>query len=549
MEFSGEFKGIKANYLRELKQLCGERIPRSYLISPELLEYMAKLTSLYNREIAIYITRSGVVTHMVFGQHDNAVLPPLKGRVTANQIRCIHTHPGGNHRLSSLDFYALDNLGLESMSAAGIREESVTALQCAVMTGQQNYSAIEIKGDELVHFDYEAFVREESQVLKGKLKSALPDTFTGKERAVLIALLNENPLDQGEQESLAELKELAITAGVEVCGQITQLRRHQESPGYLGKGKLTELTHLLQATRANLVLCDDELKPHQQRALEQLTGVKVIDRTALILDIFAQRARSKAGKLQVELAQHQYLLPRLMGQGTSLSRLGGGIGTRGPGETKLETDRRRIRQRISSLEKQLSTLSQDRTMQRKQRTMSGLPLIGLVGYTNAGKTTLLHKAVSLSGSAAPIPSGENKLFATLDPLVRKVKTTGGREVLLSDTVGFIQKLPHHLLHAFLGTLEEVQNADLLIHVLDAAHPEALERAKTVQTVLEQLGCADKPTVTILNKLDKVTETAEVERLAQVFSHPVPISLLHTSTLKPVWQEVEFLINSIQTQLI
>lgn len=550
MEFSGELKGIKSVYLRQLESLCRNRVPHALLIPPDLLHFMAALTDLYHREIGVYITRSGLISHIIFGRHNTADLPQLKGRVSFGQIRCIHTHPGGSAQLSRLDLYALRDLHLESITAAGVRKGDVTALQCAVGMADESCAVITLAADELPHFDYEQFRFEQSLLYKGqskgqkpkgrKLQSAEPTPPAKAEQAILVALESESAL-QGEGEILAELRELAHTAGVEVLGQLTQPRRTQDFSSYIGKGKLVELSHLLQATKANLVICDDELKPHQQRAMEQATGVKVIDRTMLILDIFAHRARSREGKLQVELAQLNYLLPRLTGEGTSLSRLGGGIGTRGPGETKLETDRRRIRQKISALQKDLSHIRQNRETQRKGRSQSGLPLIGLVGYTNAGKTTFLQRAVALSGTATDIPQGENKLFATLDPIVRKVRSKDGREILLSDTVGFIQKLPHHLLHAFLATLEEVQNADLLIHVLDASHAQAADRAQIVRDVLAQLGCQDKPVVTLLNKTDKVGNRFELERLAQVFPHPVSISLLNATSLDPVWQEVNRLL--------
>jgi GTP-binding protein HflX len=257
----------------------------------------------------------------------------------------------------------------------------------------------------------------------------------------------------------------------------------------------------------------------------------------LILDIFAQRAHSREGKLQVELAQLKHLLPYLSGQGQALSQLGAGIGTRGPGETKLELDRRRMRERITLLEKELKLVLQHRDVQRRQRTRSGLPIVALVGYTNAGKTTFLKVAMEQTGSRSDIPSGENKLFATLDPIVRKIRVNPSLEILLSDTVGFIQKLPTQLLRAFLATLEEVQQADILLHVVDASHPQALQHAETVHEVLKQLGCADKPAITLLNKVDKVLAEDDLSELVERLPNPIKLSLIRRDSLKPVWDHL------------
>ncbi|HWR56493.1 MAG TPA: GTPase HflX, partial [Negativicutes bacterium] len=257
----------------------------------------------------------------------------------------------------------------------------------------------------------------------------------------------------------------------------------------------------------------------QQRNIELQTAAKVIDRTALILDIFAQRARTKEGKLQVELAQLKYLLPRLTGQGAALSRLGGGIGTRGPGETKLEVDRRRIRKRINDLEAEIDLVQKHRHLHRQNRLSIPLPVVSLVGYTNAGKSTLLNVLTSAGVLA------EDKLFATLDPTTRKVVLPGGREILLTDTVGFIQKLPHHLVAAFRATLEEVVEADLLLHVLDCSHPQAAEQSEAVYQVLTQLKAQEKPIITVLNKIDRLENQQVIQRLKREYPDPVPLSAL------------------------
>ena len=312
----------------------------------------------------------------------------------------------------------------------------------------------------------------------------------------------------GLEESLTELAELARSARAIVVATVTQ-RMDRPTQTYMGKGKLEELKGLLYAKRASTVICDDELTPTQQRNLEkELGGAKVIDRTALILDVFAQRARTKDGRLQVELAQHEYLLPRLAGQWTHLERLGGGIGTRGPGETQIETDRRLVRQRIQKLKRDLEDVRRHRARYRARRIEMEVPVVSLVGYTNAGKSSLLNRLTNADVIA------ENLLFSTLDPITRRIKTPAGRNVLLTDTVGFIQKLPTAVVAAFRATLEEVQESTLVLHVLDVTHPNAAQMAAVVEGILEDLGIADKPRLMALNKADLLDENVDAETLSR-----------------------------------
>lgn len=343
---------------------------------------------------------------------------------------------------------------------------------------------------------------------------------TGQEshqRALLIAL--EKPGEEWE-ESLDELARLAETAHVEVVGTVTQRRDKPDPVTFVGKGKAQEIREVKGELRAEVALVDGELRPSQQRNLEEATNLGVLDRTGLILDIFAQRARSSEGKLQVELAQLNYLLPRLTGKGTALSRLGGGIGTRGPGETKLETDRRRLRDRIRALKKQVEQVSKRRGLERHHRQDAGLPTVALVGYTNAGKSTLLNV---LSGADVFV---EDLLFATLDPTVRRVETADGRALLLVDTVGFIRNLPHQLVAAFRATLEEVIEAEVLVHVVDASHPRMMEQLEAARRVLASLGCAEKLTVLAFNKLDQVSDR---ERLAELMTRePLAVAISATT---------------------
>ena len=297
------------------------------------------------------------------------------------------------------------------------------------------------------------------------------------------------------EQSLDELAQLSNTAGAVVIGRLTQKLNKPSKNLYIGKGKLDELIELRESTGADVVIFDDELSPLQQRNLEEALKVKIIDRVTLILDIFASRAQTHEGKLQVELAQHEYLLPRLVGQWTHLERLGGGIGTRGPGESQLETDRRLISKKIKKLKKQLDDVKKHRMLYRQQRRKSGIPIVALVGYTNSGKSTLLN-ALSKAGVLA-----EDKLFATLDPTTRRITLPDKTSVLISDTVGFIRKLPPTLVSAFRATLEELTEATVLLHVVDFSSGSAAEQCEVVEQVLKDLEISDKPVVTVLNKID------------------------------------------------
>ena len=326
-----------------------------------------------------------------------------------------------------------------------------------------------------------------------------------QERAVLVSV------DTGEfdvDSSLLELSELARTAGAEVICEMTQKRESPEAGTYLGKGKLEELAEYCENEKPDLVIVDGELTPAQQKNIERYTDTRVIDRTTLILDIFAGRALSGEGKLQVELAQLKYSLPRLGGKGASMSRLGGGIGTRGPGETKLETDRRHIRRRISALSEDLKELEERRARHRERRKKDGVVTVALVGYTNAGKSTLMNTLTDAGVLA------ENKLFATLDPTARALTLPDGSSVLLIDTVGFIRRLPHKLVEAFKSTLDEVRYADIVIIVIDASDENASEKTAVTEDILSQLDAGGKPTIYVFNKCDKVSVVPDAATLKE-----------------------------------
>jgi len=336
-----------------------------------------------------------------------------------------------------------------------------------------------------------------------------------------------------------ELRNLARSSGVEIVGEVTCRRRTLTPNLLLGKGKVQEITDLALELGADVVIFSDDLSPSQQKNLEEVMEVKTIDRTQLILDIFAHRATSSEGKVQVELAQLVYLLPRLSGKGIQLSRLGGGLGTRGPGEQKLEVDRRRVRERISKLKRSLKEITGQRDLRRGQRGKFSMLTIALVGYTNSGKSTLFN---ALTDSNVPV---KNQLFSTLDPTVRKVTLPNSQVVLISDTVGFLHDLPHHLIESFKATLEEVVGADILFLIIDMSDPRRELQGDSVYEVLDQLGIKDRPVFTILNKADKVPDENEHERIKRRFQRPVVISALKKEGFSEIFDRV---INYIQEDM-
>ena len=467
-------------YSYELEE--GEFLPR------ELMKLLAECSCAINREIAVYITRDGEIVNVAVGTDCDVELTDYRLRRNVNRlscVRCVHTHPDGDGRLSDVDLSALKIFRYDAMTAVGVKDGEPVSVQTAFLgEGAEILMAPPVRWYRLPETEWLGQIAESDRLVG---REETEESEDGRERAVLMGIESE--------ESLEELARLAETAGAEVVGSFLQKRDKPDSAMFIGKGRAEELARECQALEADVCIFDEELTGIQARNLEETLRVKVVDRTTLILDIFAQRASSAEGKLQVELAQLQYRSARLIGQGLVLSRLAGGIGTRGPGESRLEMNRRRIRERTTELRRRLDEVEKQRSLRRKSRERNEVPVVALVGYTNAGKSTLLN---ALTGAGVYV---QDQLFATLDAVSRRMTTPENTEYLLTDTVGFIRKLPHTLISAFRSTLEEAALADVLVIVSDGASREMFRQHDTVEEVLEELGAADRKRIEVINKCD------------------------------------------------
>ena len=498
----GNLTGIRESVLNELEKLYDAEFERDAFLPDRLLAILVRHTTALNREMLVYLGRDGTVLEIAVGSIGSIALPELHLRRNLDRLagfRCIHTHPGGGARLSDVDLQALRLLRFDSMCAVGVEDGRCTGISAAFL-GEVEYDnlSVVVRGPVKPGRIPQSLWMKEIELAEERVKKAIEKGGIVEEAEKVMLISTDS------DESLDELAALAETAGAMVITRVLQNRVKPDPATWIGSGKAEELSLVCQTLEIDLAILDDELTGAQQRNLENALGVRVIDRTALILDIFAQRAQSAEGKLQVELAQMKYRLPRLTGMGTVLSRLGGGIGTRGPGETRLEVDRRRIRRRIDDLEAQLRALKKQRDLRRARREKTGQVTVALVGYTNAGKSTLLN---ALSGADVYV---EDKLFATLDPVMRRVALPENRECLVVDTVGFIRKLPHQLVQAFRSTLEEALYADLLVVVSDLSSPHYAQQRATVFEVLNDLGAADRPILEALNKSDAAQVTGMIE---------------------------------------
>jgi GTP-binding protein HflX len=505
-------------------------------VTPELSRQLSIISFEIQRQVAILVNRKGAVVSVFVGDDKRVVIPDLGrfrlGAGRLNGLRCIHTHLGGEP-LTLEDLTDLVLLGFDLMVAIKVGENGISG---SISYGHilpedkegEKWEVHDVPDIGQLEVDFHSLI----QSLEDELARTETSRLLGKrDRAVLVAVTAG--ASWKAKESLEELKDLAISNHVDVVDGVLQ-RTKEINPRFLiGKGKLSELVLRCLQTGANLLIFDNELTPAQVRSLTDATELRIIDRSQLILDIFAKRAVTREGKIQVELAQLKYLLPRLATKNTAMSRLTGGIGGRGPGETKLEINRRRVRERITRLNRDLNQIRRQREDRRRLRNVRGLPVISIVGYTNAGKSTLLN---SLTKSHVHV---EDRLFATLDPSSRRLRFPREREVIITDTVGFIRDLPEDLMEAFAATLEELHDADLLLHVADASSPRMEEQIAAVETILRELGLERIPKLLVLNKIDRL-DGDQAAAFARSFKG-IPVCALEPGTFSELLAQMERLI--------
>jgi GTP-binding protein HflX len=543
----GNLQGLKPNQIRRLEKLYQRRIPPREIVTQEFARQLSEASHEIHRQVGVLVNRNGYVEHVVVGNARSIVLPDLKRvRMGADRfrgLRCLHTHLAGEG-LTQDDLTDLALLRLDLMAAIDVRSDGmpgvVRAAHLLPANGQPSRqvsndlddglnasepSAMWVFLDPQVPSQIDVDFVELIESLEEELARArhVRNPRDHRDRAILVGVTTGSAASV--QESLDELRELARSAGVVVLDSIIQRRQKLDPRSLVGRGKLDELIIRSLQLGADVIIFDQNLSPAQVRAINEATDLKIIDRTQLILDIFAQRAQSREGKIQVELAQLKYMLPRLTGSGIEMSRLMGGIGGRGPGETKLEVDRRRVRDRIHLLEKQIEQIRTSRRVQRTRRTRRDLPIISIVGYTNAGKSTLLNALTTSTVTA------EDRMFATLDPSSRRLRLPRDQEVIINDTVGFIRDLPPDLITAFRATLEEMEGSDVLIHLVDASSAQLETHIASVNKILVDLNLSGIPRLLVFNKSDLLNE-GEISNLRHAFS-AVMISALDGKTLVPM----------------
>ena len=526
---SGNTGGLKANQLRRLENFYRRRTPPEYLITPEITRDLARLSHELRRQVGLLIDRRGKIVKVIVGDQNGIVIPATKtyraapGRLKG--LRCIHTHLK-QEALSMDDLTDLALLRLDAMAAITLRADGLPhQVHLAHILPQGTPDAPYHIWPPLRPTDLDIGYLELIRALESELAHlrTLYQSDQQRERALLVSVSTAPKIPA--LASLDELKDLSASGGIEVVDTLLQKRHKVDSRYIMGRGKLRDLTILALQKGITLIIFDQELNPSQIRSITDQIDLKVIDRTQLILDIFAQRAQTREGKLQVELAQLKYLLPRLVTKNTAMSRLTGGIGGRGPGETKLEINRRRMRTRIAHLEKALARVRQHRRQQRAQRERNALPVVSIIGYTNAGKSTLLNTLTHSNVLAG------NRLFATLDPSSRRLRFPRDLEVIITDTVGFIRNLPHDLQVAFRATLEELESADLLLHVIDISNPRFQNQIESVEAILAELKLQHIPTIRVLNKMDRL-DAQTVKALCHTWD-AMAISALDRSSLRPL----------------
>ena len=530
----GNTSGLKANQIRRIENLYRRRIPPGFVITSELARDLSTISHEINRQIGLLINRLGKIVYVIIGDHKQIFIPDTSdyraapGRLKG--LRCMHTHLS-DEGLTKDDLTDLALLRLDIMGAITLTHDGrphqfhIGHILPNDPSGNPYQILPPLYPSQLDIGCLELIKALEDEITQIK---SLYDSGNGKEKALLVNVTA--PSDKNTSDGLDELEELALSSGLDVVGRVFQQRKKVDSKFFMGRGKIEELTLQALAKAATLIIFDQELNPSQMNSITSQLDIKVIDRTQLILDIFAQRAQSREGKLQVELAQLKYLLPRLAMKNTAMSRLTGGIGGRGPGETKLEINRRRVRERITRLENALEHVKKQRKQQKAKRHKKGLPVISIIGYTNAGKSTLLNTLTKSNILA------EKRLFATLDPSSKRLKFPKDIEVIVTDTVGFIKDLPKDLMVAFRATLEELESADLLLHVIDISNPRHREQIDSVERILDELNLSEIGSIRVLNKQDRVAAET-VRRLKKTLSG-TPISANNESTLIPLIAQME-----------
>ncbi len=530
----GNIGGLKANQIRRIENLYRRRLPPQFLVTFELASDISKLSHEIRRQIGLLINRQGKIAFVIVGNFQGIVIPDTSEYRTApgrlKGLRCIHTHlnnePLTRDDLTDLALLRLDIMAAITMTKEGyLHQVHVGHILPNSSAGKPFQIFKPLKPNELDIGCLDLIHSLEAELAHVK---SLYEANTGKERALLVSVTTTSK--QPAMDSLEELEELADSSGIEIVGTVLQQRRKVDSKFLMGPGKLQDLIILALQKGATLIIFDQELNPAQIRAITNQIDLKIIDRTQLILDIFAQRAQTKEGKLQVEHAQLKYLLPRLVTKNTAMSRLTGGIGGRGPGETKLEINRRRVYDRIKQLENELSLVRKHRKQQKAKRNKRGLSVISIIGYTNAGKSTLLNTLTKSNVHT------ESRLFATLDPSSRRLKFPKDIEVIITDTVGFIKNLPKDLMVAFRATLEELDSANLLLHVIDISNPRFEDQVKSVDRILVDLNLHNISLIRVLNKKDLVDEET-VNRLSRTLDGTA-ISAKVRSTLMPLIKKME-----------
>jgi len=533
----GNFKGLKANQIRRLENLYRRRTQPEYILSPELTLDISRISHEIRRQVGLVLDRAGKILFVIIGDQQRIVIPDTSDfRVAPGRLRglrCIHTHlfdePLTRDDLTDLALLRLDLMAVVTIRNDGLPHEIHAGHIRPARGAGLPYQILDpIQPNQLDINCLELIRALETEIAE---IGALFNADTSIERALLVSVTSA-PRRRAE-ESMAELKELAVSSGIQVVNTLLQLRKKIDPRTLMGRGKPGELTVLAMHNGVGLIIFDQELNASQIRSITNQIDLKVIDRTQLILDIFAQRAQSKEGKLQVELAQMKYLLPRLITKNTAMSRLTGGIGGRGPGETKLELNRRRVRDRLQRLEKALKGVKNQRKQQRALRLKQGLPVISIIGYTNAGKSTLLNTLTKSNVTA------ESRLFATLDPSSRRLKFPRDTEVIITDTVGFIRDLPKELIVAFRATLEELENATLLLHVIDISNPRFEDQINSVQKILNDLKLHRIPMVYVLNKKD-IVKPEFASTLANRFKG-IPVCARSKATLLPLIRKMDAMV--------